>query len=182
MRKNKKIFTYQLTLNLLLFISLSFVVKQANAECVLGEILPYESEQSDQSLLPAEGGGLAISQFTTLFALLGIRFGGDGRGIFAVPNIMNSTLGDDGEKVKMGICVEGIWPTYFYCKPGNVYYIAGNRYPYNLVYTDGTRVPEYDDWDTTNNNSGEVIRENLPDLPNIIPANGPQIRAMICID
>lgn len=60
----------------------------AGTEPFIGEIQPTGvSGFCPRQYLPAAGQILAITQFSALFALVGTRFGGDGRTTFALPDL-----------------------------------------------------------------------------------------------
>lgn len=63
---------------------------------------PRGWHECDGTLLP-------ISQYTALFALLGPKFGGDGRTNFALPKITPMKT-ETGDTVKAYIALEGIFP------------------------------------------------------------------------
>lgn len=57
------------------------------------------------------GTELSISRYSTLFSILGIRYGGDGRTSFALPNIQ-PIRSSNGAILNPLICVEGIYPPH----------------------------------------------------------------------
>ena len=67
---------------------------------------------------PAMGQIMSISQHHALFALLGMRFGGDGKTTFALPNLEGPVSGPDQngggpvqkEKLHWCIAITGMWP------------------------------------------------------------------------
>lgn len=73
-------------------------------EPFLGEILLLPYQRPTETLWICDGRRVSIAQNTALFTLLGIRFGGDGRNIFELPNLTSAAptgysyyiLGRDG--------------------------------------------------------------------------------------
>jgi microcystin-dependent protein len=65
----------------------------------LGQILLFPFGYAPRDFAPCRGEVLSISQNTALFSLLGIRFGGDGRATFALPNLKGSVPVASGQGV-----------------------------------------------------------------------------------
>jgi len=74
-------------------------------ECTLGEIILTAGTVANG--LPANGQLLAISQYSALFALLGTKYGGDGKTTFAIPDLRG--VAPNG--LTYSICVVGIFPS-----------------------------------------------------------------------
>ena len=74
-------------------------------ECTMGEIILTAGTVA--SGLPANGQLLAISRYNALFALLGTKYGGDGKTTFAVPDLRG--LAPNG--LTYSICVQGRFPS-----------------------------------------------------------------------
>ena len=58
---------------------------------------------------PCDGGLMQIVQNQALFALIGNKFGGDGKQTFARPDLRGAET-DAGGFCKYYICVAGLWP------------------------------------------------------------------------
>ena len=74
-------------------------------ECTLGEIILTAGTVANG--LPANGQLLAISQYSALFALLGTKYGGDGKTTFALPDLRD--VAPSG--LTYSICTEGYFPS-----------------------------------------------------------------------
>jgi hypothetical protein len=74
-------------------------------ECTLGEIILTAGTVANG--LPANGQLLAISRYSALFALLGTKYGGDGKKTFAVPDLRD--VAPNG--LTYSICVQGFFPS-----------------------------------------------------------------------
>jgi hypothetical protein len=75
-----------------------------NIQCIIGELKLFAGSRG--SWLVADGRLLSISQNTSLFALIGTTFGGNGQTNFAIPDL--SDAAPDGTSYY--ICLEGIFP------------------------------------------------------------------------
>jgi microcystin-dependent protein len=75
----------------------------------VGEIEYVPSDLCPQGDAPADGRMLTISQNRALFALLGTRYGGDGRTNFGLPKLENLPT-KTGAVVKACIVTEGVFP------------------------------------------------------------------------
>lgn len=75
-------------------------------EAFVGSILalPYDYVLRGWAL--CNGQLLQIQQNSALYALLGTRFGGDGKATFALPK-----LAPLAPNINYCICLEGIWPS-----------------------------------------------------------------------
>jgi microcystin-dependent protein len=69
------------------------------------ELFPYDFVPSGWML--CNGNILSIAPYMPLFALIGNKFGGDGRTTFAVPNLLNTSPVTGMEYY---ICSMGIYP------------------------------------------------------------------------
>jgi hypothetical protein len=78
----------------------------SNASCYIGQILLSAGSTPPPGTLPASGQTLSISVYTTLFALLGTEYGGNGRTNFKLPDLRKSA--PDG--LTYSICVQGLFP------------------------------------------------------------------------
>jgi microcystin-dependent protein len=76
-------------------------------EYFLGEILLLPYSFAPLYTVPCYGQLLAISDFPALYALLGDRFGGDGRATFAVPDLRGA---EPVEGLEYCIVTQGIFP------------------------------------------------------------------------
>ena len=56
-------------------------------EYYLGELALFASERVPEGWLPCDGQRLAVSQFQSLFAVIGFTFGGDGQYRFDLPDL-----------------------------------------------------------------------------------------------
>ncbi|GEQ85803.1 hypothetical protein ULMS_13110 [Patiriisocius marinistellae] len=74
-------------------------------EMYLGQVLLFAGNFTPVNWAICEGQILQISQNQSLFAILGTRFGGDGRETFGLPKIASH----DG--INYIICVNGIFPS-----------------------------------------------------------------------
>ena len=74
-------------------------------ECTLGEIILTAGTVANG--LPANGQLLAISQYSALFALLGTKYGGEGKTTFAIPDLRG--VAPNG--LTYSICTEGYFPS-----------------------------------------------------------------------
>jgi len=68
-------------------------------------LFPFEQNQRMQNWIPCQGQQLSIPQFQAIFALIGSRFGGDGRSTFALPNLA------DVDGCCYWICINGAYPS-----------------------------------------------------------------------
>jgi microcystin-dependent protein len=63
------------------------------AEAFIGEIRMVGFDYApDGQWLPCDGQTLSIQLYTALFSLLGVRYGGDGRSTFNLPNLNGKNL------------------------------------------------------------------------------------------
>ena len=83
----------------------NWAVSGYGRECTLGEIILTAGNAANG--LPANGQLLAISQYSALFALLGTKYGGDGKTTFAIPDLRG--VAPNG--LSYSICVVGIFPS-----------------------------------------------------------------------
>ena len=74
--------------------------------CTLGQILLTASTLKTAGGVPANGQLLPIGQYTALFALLGVTYGGDGNSTFALPDLRDITP----NHMTYSICIFGAWP------------------------------------------------------------------------
>lgn len=80
-------------------------------EYYLGQINLFAINFQPRGWIPCDGRLLNVSENQALFALLGNRFGGDGRTNFAVPDLRTSMFGNQFDvRVKYYIASEGLWP------------------------------------------------------------------------
>jgi microcystin-dependent protein len=68
-----------------------------STEPFVGEITIYPYGFAPRGWLYCEGQQLLISQFSMLFSLIGITFGGDGRSTFKLPDLRGRTVIGQGE-------------------------------------------------------------------------------------
>lgn len=93
-----------------------------NMEFYLSQIIQMPFSWNMRGAVPCRGQILSIQQNTALFALLGTRFGGDGRTNFALPDLRPFT--DSGpdyghrarrewneDEIVSYICIEGVFPS-----------------------------------------------------------------------
>lgn len=73
---------------------------------LLGEIRLFPYGNPPDGWLPCEGQILYIPEYPKLYMLIGIRFGGDGRQKFKLPNLKN----DFPENMMYCIAIEGEFP------------------------------------------------------------------------
>jgi hypothetical protein len=74
--------------------------------CTLGEVRLTASVMRTAGGVPAAGQLLPIAQYTSLFALLGTTYGGNGVSTFALPDLRAVTP----NHMTYSICVDGAWP------------------------------------------------------------------------
>lgn len=53
----------------------------------IGEICTYAFDWCPNGFVPADGRTLQVNQYTALFALVGVQYGGDGKTTFGVPDL-----------------------------------------------------------------------------------------------
>lgn len=73
----------------------------------VGSIYLYPYNFIPKGWAECRGQILQIEQFEALYALIGIKYGGDGRSTFAVPNLQGAEPLPD---MKYCIALEGIFP------------------------------------------------------------------------
>ena len=61
----------------------------AQSEPLVGQVSLFATNWCPRGWLPANGGTLAISQYTALYSLYGVTYGGDGQQTFNLPNLQN---------------------------------------------------------------------------------------------
>lgn len=66
-------------------------------DAFLGEIRMFCGDYVPKDWLPCEGQLVRIAQFTALFSILGVRYGGDGKTIFALPDLRGRTPLSQGQ-------------------------------------------------------------------------------------
>ncbi len=76
--------------------------------CTLGEIILSASTSKTAGGIPANGQPLPIAQNTSLFALLGTAYGGNGATTFALPDLRPVAP----DHMTYSICAQGTWPQY----------------------------------------------------------------------
>jgi hypothetical protein len=74
--------------------------------CTIGDTLLSTQSYSGGAYLPADGRTLLIANYTALFSLLGINFGGNGTSNFDLPNL--TSIAPPG--MYYSICINGIFP------------------------------------------------------------------------
>jgi tail collar domain len=74
--------------------------------CTLGEVKLTAGSRAAAGV-PANGQLLPIGQNIALFALLGVKYGGDGKSTFALPDLRPVTPSG----MTYSICVNGAWPS-----------------------------------------------------------------------
>jgi microcystin-dependent protein len=77
-------------------------------QCVLGDIILSVNGYGSVAL-PADGRTLPINQYTAVFSLLGVDFGGNGTTTFNLPDLRSFAP----KGLQYSICVQGVFP------PGN---------------------------------------------------------------
>ena len=76
------------------------------ATCLLGSVTLMIGNAFPADMLPANGQLLQISDYTVLFNLVGVTYGGDGRTTFALPDLRSSAP----YNTSYGVCVVGSFP------------------------------------------------------------------------
>jgi hypothetical protein len=86
-------------------VTLGALPASAGTEPYVGEIMFVGFHFCPQGWFPAEGQVLKISDHVVLFAVLGSRYGGDGRSTFALPDLRGQIVdpGNGGEEPKRRI-------------------------------------------------------------------------------
>lgn len=74
-------------------------------DAFIGEIRPFAFGFVPRGWLPCDGQLLNISQYTPLFAILGITYGGNGTSTFGLPNLAGITPVGSGTSP-----TTGVWP------------------------------------------------------------------------
>lgn len=74
-------------------------------EYYLGQIIMFPYGFAPRGFAKCDGRVVALNQNEALFALLGNKFGGDGRSTFALPKMK-----DPFEGVSYYICLQGLFP------------------------------------------------------------------------
>jgi hypothetical protein len=83
-----------------------FEAEGGGASCTLGSITLNAAVSYPDNYLPADGRLLQIAQYTAVFSLLGINYGGDGMTTFALPNLKSAAPNN----TQYLICVSGVFP------------------------------------------------------------------------
>lgn len=66
-------------------------------EAYIGTILPVAFNYAPQGWMKCEGQTLAISQFSALYALIGVTYGGNGSSTFMLPDLRGRTIVGAGQ-------------------------------------------------------------------------------------
>ena len=74
--------------------------------CTLGEVKLTAASKTPGGV-PANGQLMPIAQNAALFALLGTKYGGDGKSTFALPDLRPVTPNG----MTYSICTQGLWPS-----------------------------------------------------------------------
>ena len=77
------------------------------AECTMGQVILTASDSVSAGGVPANGQILAISQYSLLYSLIGVTYGGNGTNTFALPDLRSITPNN----MTYSICIEGIYPS-----------------------------------------------------------------------
>lgn len=77
----------------------------ANYDCLIGEVRLMAGNVAHQ--VPARGQYLPVASYSSLFSILGTRYGGDGRTTFRLPDL--SDAAPNG--MTYSICVQGTFPS-----------------------------------------------------------------------
>lgn len=64
---------------------------------LIGEIRAFTFGYNPVSWIPCDGRTLSVQQYPALYSILGIRFGGDGRTTFNVPNLSSYAVMGSGQ-------------------------------------------------------------------------------------
>ena len=78
-------------------------------EDYVGAIRLFAFGYTPEQWLPCNGALLSVNDNQMLFSLLGVRFGGDGRTTFGLPN-MNGNKPLQKNQMAYYICANGIYP------------------------------------------------------------------------
>ncbi|MBV8977542.1 MAG: tail fiber protein [Alphaproteobacteria bacterium] len=86
----------------------------------MGEVRAMPYDYCPEQWVRAEGQLMPITQHTALFALLGTRYGGDGKTTFALPDLRSAALVSKRpdnerpdrpvEKIHWCFAIRGLWP------------------------------------------------------------------------
>ena len=107
MRKKKSVNLFVSILVLSFLISLTTIPSYANDGTFVGEIQVFPYGFAPIEWLPCDGRSLQINDNSTLFALIGTKFGGDGISTFNLPDLRGM---EPKEGVKYCIAMEGPFP------------------------------------------------------------------------
>jgi microcystin-dependent protein len=72
----------------------------------IGQIAYFGFDWPPQNWALCDGRTLNINEYSALFALIGIKYGGDGRSTFQLPNLMPT---EPNQPLPM-ICLVGVFP------------------------------------------------------------------------
>lgn len=107
MRKKKSVNLFVSILVLSFLISLTTIPSYANYGTFVGEIQVFPYGFAPIEWLPCDGRSLQINDNSTLFALIGTKFGGDGISTFNLPDLRGM---EPKEGVQYCIAMEGPFP------------------------------------------------------------------------
>jgi microcystin-dependent protein len=74
----------------------------------VGETRVFSFDFAPEGWLPCDGRLLSISENTVLFALIGNKYGGDGKSNFAIPTLKGPDSG--GEALGYYLAIVGVFP------------------------------------------------------------------------
>lgn len=77
----------------------------------MGTIKYFAFGYAPTGWLPCNGQLLSISQYTALYALIGINYGGNGSTTFAIPTITTKLGTITSPAIGYCICVNGLYPS-----------------------------------------------------------------------
>jgi hypothetical protein len=91
--------------------AVSGIASPGFTDCVIGEVRLYAGSKTPGNTALAAGQLLPINQNTSLFSVLGTRYGGNGVSTFKLPDLRAAApKGEGSAPVNYFICVEGAFP------------------------------------------------------------------------
>ncbi|HUT06751.1 MAG TPA: phage tail protein [Nitrosopumilaceae archaeon] len=87
-----------------------------SGDCIIGEVRLFSNNIIPRGFLPTEGQTLQIVDYTSLFSVIGIKFGGNGNTDFKIPDLRNvepthRTFEGVELDVNYAICAIGVFPS-----------------------------------------------------------------------
>ncbi len=86
------------------------------ADCYIGEVSMFACNYAPRGSMFCAGQEISINQFTTLYAILGTTYGGDGRTTFALPDLRGRAPIHKGQRPGLSHYIQGY--SYGNCMAG----------------------------------------------------------------